>query len=171
MSDSTPTNVPAGWYPDPTDPSWQRWWDGVGWTEHAVPAASVSAPVAQTYTAPYPQAPAAPSAPLRTDIQTNTAWIWLVVPPRREDAPTRQPVEWGRLLGSGTMQLLFAQQFLRGAAMVFYLSLFPKFLQEAHHVSEREAGELAMWPGVGAMVGALLGGVFSDAILRVTGHP
>lgn len=87
MSDTTPTNVPAGWYPDPTDASWQRWWDGIGWTEHAVPAASASpqpqAPVqpgapAYAQTA-YPQAPAAPTAPLRTDIQTNTVWIWLVV--------------------------------------------------------------------------------------------
>ena len=100
MSDSTPTNVPAGWYPDPTDPSWQRWWDGVGWTEHAVPAASVSAPVAQTYTAPYPQAPAAPSAPLRTDIQTNTAWIWLVVLLPLVMLPTIFLIDWRGYLES-----------------------------------------------------------------------
>ncbi|CDK00019.1 PPE-repeat proteins (fragment) [Microbacterium sp. C448] len=81
MSDTTPTNVPAGWYPDPTDASWQRWWDGSRWTEHAVPAASAAVVHnAGTAQAPaYAQAPAAPSAPLRTDIQTNTVWIWLVV--------------------------------------------------------------------------------------------
>lgn len=25
---------PAGWYPDPAGGSDQRWWDGVGWTQH-----------------------------------------------------------------------------------------------------------------------------------------
>src|SRR5687767_1276364 len=28
----------AGWYPDPSDPTMQRWWDGAGWTDHAQPA-------------------------------------------------------------------------------------------------------------------------------------
>ncbi|MEV4422671.1 DUF2510 domain-containing protein [Patulibacter sp. NPDC049589] len=26
--------VPEGWYPDPGDPSRNRWWDGSTWTEH-----------------------------------------------------------------------------------------------------------------------------------------
>lgn len=25
-------NTPAGWYPDPSDPSAQRYWDGSQWT-------------------------------------------------------------------------------------------------------------------------------------------
>jgi len=48
---SQPT--PAGWYPDPADPSRTRWWDGSQWTEQTGQAA---APVA-------PAAPAAPAAP------------------------------------------------------------------------------------------------------------
>jgi len=28
---------PAGWYPDPNDPSMWRWWDGMVWTEHFAP--------------------------------------------------------------------------------------------------------------------------------------
>jgi len=28
---------PAGWYPDPYDPTWQRVWDGVSWTEERRP--------------------------------------------------------------------------------------------------------------------------------------
>jgi hypothetical protein len=24
----------AGWFPDPSDPAWLRWWDGAQWTEH-----------------------------------------------------------------------------------------------------------------------------------------
>ena len=29
-----PIATPAGWYPDPDDPSSQRWWSGSEWTEH-----------------------------------------------------------------------------------------------------------------------------------------
>ena len=28
----------AGWYPDPSDPTAQRYWDGSAWTEHKAPA-------------------------------------------------------------------------------------------------------------------------------------
>lgn len=37
---------PAGWYPQPNDPSNVRWWDGTQWTEHTQPIAPVApAPV------------------------------------------------------------------------------------------------------------------------------
>ena len=36
-------STPANWYPDPTDPTLQRYWDGEAWTEHVAPAAG-SAP-------------------------------------------------------------------------------------------------------------------------------
>jgi hypothetical protein len=29
---------PAGWHPDPEDPTQQRYWDGSAWTEHRAPA-------------------------------------------------------------------------------------------------------------------------------------
>lgn len=28
-------DIPAGWYPDPANPSGLRWWDGAAWTERA----------------------------------------------------------------------------------------------------------------------------------------
>lgn len=31
---------PAGWYPDPTAPGQQRWWDGQQWSDHTAPGAS-----------------------------------------------------------------------------------------------------------------------------------
>ena len=43
------SQTPAGWYPDPEDPSQQRYWDGYAWTEHRTPSA--------------PSAPSDPSAP------------------------------------------------------------------------------------------------------------
>lgn len=49
MSDAAPA---AAWFPDPSDPSRQRWWDGSSWTEHlhppiAVPPAPAQQPVQQ----------------------------------------------------------------------------------------------------------------------------
>jgi hypothetical protein len=38
MEQSTPGAQPAGWYPDPNDPSTQRYWDGSQWTENRAPA-------------------------------------------------------------------------------------------------------------------------------------
>lgn len=37
-ADGSATALP-GWYPDPTNPSIQRYWDGTVWAEHAHPAA------------------------------------------------------------------------------------------------------------------------------------
>lgn len=101
MSDATPAHIPAGWYPDPTDASWQRWWDGSRWTEHAAPAAATAQP-GQTTAHPaqndaqtgYPAAPSVPKTPLRTDIQTNTVWIWLVVLLPLVTLPTIFLIDW-----------------------------------------------------------------------------
>jgi nitroimidazol reductase NimA-like FMN-containing flavoprotein (pyridoxamine 5'-phosphate oxidase superfamily) len=32
--DTPPTSPPSGWYPDPSNPDGQRYWDGARWTEH-----------------------------------------------------------------------------------------------------------------------------------------
>lgn len=34
-----PGPPPPGWYPDPQDPRWLRWWNGQGWTQHTHRAA------------------------------------------------------------------------------------------------------------------------------------
>lgn len=48
--------APAGWYPDPWQPSQQRWWDGTAWTGYATPPAAAP-----------PVAPAGPGSALRLD--------------------------------------------------------------------------------------------------------
>ena len=57
MSD-TPT-TPPGWYPDPTAPGTERYWDGTAWTDH-------SRPVAVAPPAPAPAPPAPYSTPSGT---------------------------------------------------------------------------------------------------------
>lgn len=56
MADAPPPN----WYPDPDDPSQQRWWDGQRWAHHRRP--TVTAPPGPAPTAG-PQSPTAPPDP------------------------------------------------------------------------------------------------------------
>ena len=51
--------TPAGWYPDPSDATKQRWWDGSQWTNQQQPAPGYAPPPAPGYGAPgHGQAPA-----------------------------------------------------------------------------------------------------------------
>lgn len=63
-------SAPAGWYPDPSDGSRQRWWDGAQWTAHASPAAP-SAPQ-YGYASSHSEEP-------KVHVDTNTVWIWLAL--------------------------------------------------------------------------------------------
>lgn len=36
-SNVQPVSTKAGWYPDPTQPQTQRYWDGDAWSEHRAP--------------------------------------------------------------------------------------------------------------------------------------
>jgi MFS family permease len=102
------------------------------------------------------------------------AWAILfavAVPPRADAvAADHRPVDWSRLVRDPSMVLLCTQQFLRAAAMVFFFTWFPRFLQDIGGMTPTEAGRLAAWPGVGAMLGGLCGGAASDWLLRVTGN-
>ena len=80
------------------------------------------------------------------------------------------PVSWGRVVGSASMWLLCAQQFLRAAGMVFFLTWFPTFLRETRGVSMLQSGVLTTYAGAAGMAGTLLGGFCSDWIFRQTGR-
>jgi nitrate/nitrite transporter NarK len=84
---------------------------------------------------------------------------------RREGASIR----WSKLVTDWQMQLLNWQQFLRAAAVAFFYTWFPRFLKETRGLTEQGAGELAFWPPFAAMFGGLMGGVFSEWLLRWTG--
>jgi MFS family permease len=70
---------------------------------------------------------------------------------------------------SGPLILLCTQQFLRAAAMVFFLTRFPTFLQETRGVKVTESANLTSIAGLGGVLGSITGGLASDFILRRTG--
>lgn len=76
---------------------------------------------------------------------------------------------WRRALADRPLQLLCGQQFLRAAAMVFFITWFPTFLRETRGVSLLESGLLTTCAGAGALAGAVLGGYASDWVLARTG--
>jgi MFS family permease len=91
-------------------------------------------------------------------------------PPRSATASPRPPVDWYRLATNRWMLLLCGQQFLRAAAMVFFLTWFPKYLQATRGVSQLDAGWRTTWAGFGMFIGGLCGGSVSEMMLRWTGH-
>jgi MFS family permease len=78
-------------------------------------------------------------------------------------------IRWSKLVTDPQMQILCAQQFLRASAIAFFYTWFPRFLQETKGLSQQESGSLAAWPPFAGMFGGLLGGLFSDWLLRRTG--
>ncbi len=54
------SNVAPGWYPDPHNPTQQRYWDGVQWTQHVAPPATPRSPLGT----PIPAAATTPVAPV-----------------------------------------------------------------------------------------------------------
>jgi sugar phosphate permease len=100
------------------------------------------------------------------------AFAALVPPPDgpRPPAPAAAaPVRWSRLLTDPQMILLCGQQFQRAAATALFFTWFPRYLQETKGVTPLESGSLAAWPLLAGMLGALLGGLASDWLLRWTG--
>jgi len=67
-----PSEVPAGWHPDPSGSTQLRWWDGRSWTEHvAAMPGSAHAPASES-------APAV-STPPREKTMTGATWAVLAV--------------------------------------------------------------------------------------------
>jgi MFS family permease len=75
-----------------------------------------------------------------------------------------------RMLASKSLALLCAQQFLRAAGMVFFVSWFPSFLQKTRSVDLKTSADLSSWVGIGGVIGSLTGGLASDLLLQLTGN-
>lgn len=90
--------------------------------------------------------------------------------PNRTATRQHSPIQWGKLVTSVPLALLCSQQFLRAAAMVFFLTWFPTFLQQTRGVTLVQSGVLTSIAGIGGVLGSLLGGFVSDWLLMKTGN-
>ncbi|MBQ3358393.1 MAG: DUF2510 domain-containing protein [Microbacterium sp.] len=82
------SNVPAGWYPNPDDPTQVRYWDGAQWTLSTAPAvAPAPAPAAETMVLPTtgnatfapPPAPAFEAQPAAlAPVRPSSSKKWLI---------------------------------------------------------------------------------------------
>jgi len=80
--------VPAGWYPDPTDASRRRWWDGASWTPETFAGPAQTAPV-ETWDGP--SLGGAPSV-LGTSDHLAAATVWSPQPYVEPEQPARRKV-------------------------------------------------------------------------------
>lgn len=62
-------------------------------------------------------------------------------------------------------------QFCSNSTLVFFLTWFPSYLAEERGMTFIKAGFAVSLPYIGASVGVMLGGVFSDWLIRRTGSP
>jgi len=85
------------------------------------------------------------------------------------DSPARRGIPWRRAIADPSLLLLCGQQFLRAAAMIFFVTWFPTFLRETRGVSLMQSGVLTTCASVAAMLGVIGGGYFSDWLLARTG--
>lgn len=77
--------------------------------------------------------------------------------------------DWRLLATSVSMWLVCLQQFFRAGAMIFFINWFPKFLKEARQLDDLQAGLGTSYANLASLCGGVIGGFFSDWLLRVTG--
>jgi nitrate/nitrite transporter NarK len=105
----------------------------------------------------------------------GVAWAgayFMLIPERagaRAMAAPMTSADWGRLFSSAPMWLLCGQQFFRAGAMIFFINWFPKFLKDSRGFDDYDAGVFASAVNLSALTGGVLGGFFSDWLLRRTG--
>jgi sugar phosphate permease len=82
----------------------------------------------------------------------------------------RQPIPWKVILSSRQMWVLAGMYFCYGYCLNMFLAWYPKYLEGARHYTLAEMGFFASLPLAAGVVGDILGGVISDAIIHRTGR-
>jgi len=100
----------------------------------------------------------------------NAAEIEYILPKAASDvAAAAVSPSWTAALKSVPLYLICAQQFFRAACYIFYVTWFPKYLQQALGVSLAGSGFLTSLPLAGVIVGSASSGATIDWIWRRTG--
>src|SRR4051812_45170328 len=82
----------------------------------------------------------------------------------------RPPIPWALILGSRQMWVLAAMYFCYGYCINMFLAWYPKYLDGARGYTLAEMGFFASLPLAAGVVGDIMGGVISDAIIHRTGR-
>src|SRR6478735_1880773 len=82
----------------------------------------------------------------------------------------RQPIPWKLILRSRQMWTLAAMYFCYGYCLNMFLAWYPKYLDSARGYTLKEMGFFASLPLAAGVIGDILGGVISDAIIHRTGR-
>ena len=86
--------------------------------------------------------------------------------------PTRSPLTWAgvsQLLRQRMLVGIYIGQFCITTLTYFFITWFPVYLVQARHMSVLKGGFAVALPALCGSVGGVLGGMFSDALLR-RGH-
>jgi len=82
----------------------------------------------------------------------------------------RQPIPWGLIFSSRQMWIVAAMYFCYGYCLNMFLAWYPKYLDAARGYTLAEMGFFASLPLAAGVVGDIMGGVISDAIIHRTGR-
>ncbi len=87
---------------------------------------------------------------------------------KRKDSSSK-PVPWRQILTSPQMWLLAGMYACYGYSINIYLTWFPKYLVDTHHMDLTTMGLFASLPLMAGVAGDLLGGWVSDLLVRRVG--
>src|SRR5262249_21715749 len=85
-------------------------------------------------------------------------------------AVSHVPIPWRLVLTSRTVWLMGAVMTCGSFVAYLYFSWYPKYLIDARQIPRLEAGRYASLVLAGGVVGGILGGYLSDALVRWTGN-
>ncbi len=102
--------------------------------------------------------------------RVNRAECQLIELGRKTGAAGHGSVPWRQFLRSRSVWCLCLLYGCGGFAANFYVTLLPTYLNKHRHLSDADTSWLSGWPFLCGAVACLVGGLFSDAIIRSTGN-
>lgn len=101
----------------------------------------------------------------------NAEELKLIKSGTRPKMTVHEPIPWGLVASNGSIWLLGTIITFSAFNSYFYFSWFPKYLEEARHVSNVAAGWLTSLALGGSAVGTLAGGIIADWIVKHSVDP